>query len=609
MGQREQWPSRLAFIFAAVGSAVGFGNVWRFPALSYEYGGGAFFIPYLVALFFIGIPLLFLELSVGYYYKTGDVGSFGKINVHLRGVGLGSVLCGFIVTTYYCPLLAWVVRMFFYTFSVHAGWRNAIGSEASDWFFDTVVGLGTVSDSQAPTTMQWVNVGCLAFVWLSVFLCLAFGIVWTGRFTYITMGLPIVALIIFLVRSVTLEGSSDGIKNYIGQWDISILTSRPDIWSTAVSQIFFSLGVCFGIMTAYGSYTSPNETIFANATIIAISNSLYSFVAGFAVFATVGHLAFLEGSEISDLDVGGIALIFGTWPVALSTLPGGGHWERLLFITLFLLGIDSAFSPIEGVITVSKDSMLLKDVSRRSIVAVTCVAGFLCGIPYCTDAGLYILDMVDFYVNFMLILVGFFECFSVGWMYGIEKQTENIGWKPVIFYPITTFGSVSVACAVWFGIEGDAVWPGFVAMFATYFIGMSVVLYYCFQVIKASPTEWSWRKVLYEILFSNVIALKLELEKAVGFVPLVWVVGLKHVISPILLFLFANLAASDNQDGKATFGIYGGYTMGFQIVGIVVVGIAMALIVGGVLYPPAYACFILKDEKAGEEECEQAEEG
>ena len=105
---RDRWPSRTAFYLAAVGSAVGFGNVWRFPALAKDYGGGAFFIPYLMALFVIGLPVLILEIALGQFHQTGNVGIYGSMHRRLRGVGVASCACAFMLVVYYSILLAWV---------------------------------------------------------------------------------------------------------------------------------------------------------------------------------------------------------------------------------------------------------------------------------------------------------------------------------------------------------------------------------------------------------------------------------------------------------------------------------------------------------------------
>jgi SNF family Na+-dependent transporter len=127
------------------------------------------------------------------------------------------------------------------------------------------------------------------------------------------MGLPIVLLFVFLILGCTLEGASMGIKAYIGEWDVSVLSTRGDAWSTAVSQIFFSLGVTFGIMTAYGSHVKRDEPAFLNSCVIAFSNSFFSFIAGFAVFSVIGNEAFYLGKQVSELEnISSFGLVFGT---------------------------------------------------------------------------------------------------------------------------------------------------------------------------------------------------------------------------------------------------------------------------------------------------------
>lgn len=142
--------------------------------------------------------------------------------------------------------------------------------------------------------------------------------------------------------------------------------------------------------------------MFSNSFIIATANSCYSFLAGFAVFSTVGYIANKEGVKISELQgIGGPGLIFGVFPVALGTLSGAGHWERLLFVVLFMLGIDSAFSLCEAVVTVVKDTVLFNRTRRFYVTGLVCGTGFLCSLLFATDAGYYFLDVADFYINFM----------------------------------------------------------------------------------------------------------------------------------------------------------------------------------------------------------------
>ena len=220
---------------------------------------GAFFIPYLMALIFIGIPILILEICLGQLYRTGDVGSFGGMHRRLRGIGLSSVFGAYVVVVYYIPLIAWTVNGFFDTFS---GFDEKYGIKLDDGvlanpydvhFKPKIIGMESLNEgSLNPTRLVPDNVGYLAMVYIIMYFCVAFGIKVTGRIAYFSMGFPILLLFIFFFRGVTLDGASDGIKAYIGIWDMSVLRERGEVWSTAVSQIFFSIGIAWGIFTAYG---------------------------------------------------------------------------------------------------------------------------------------------------------------------------------------------------------------------------------------------------------------------------------------------------------------------------------------------------------------------
>eukprot|EP00177_Eucheuma_denticulatum_P007827 GFKZ01014247.1.p1 GENE.GFKZ01014247.1~~GFKZ01014247.1.p1 ORF type:complete len:634 (+),score=57.27 GFKZ01014247.1:285-2186(+) len=599
---REQWSSRIAFIVASVGAAIGFGNVWRFPTLAFTFGGGAFFIPYLLALFVIGIPVLILEVTVGQYYQTGDAGAFGRVNKRFRGIGLASVFCSFVVTLYYCQLIVWALRMFVYSIQGSDGrWRGVSGEEAVAWFQNVVTGLGTAENSR-PTRLVGPNVGALAIVWVVIFLCLAFGVKWTGRIAFVTVGLPVLFLFVLLIRAVTLEGAGDGVREYIGRWDTSVLRTRPEVWSEAVTQVFFSLSVTFGVMTAYASYNPRNEPVFFNSVVIAIANSLYSIIAGFAVYGTVGYIAQLQDVEVTDLrreDLGGPALVFSTYPLALSTLPGHGHWERLLFVVLFLLGIDSAFALTEAVITVLSDSALLRNVRRVFVVAGVCLVSFLLGLVYTTDTGLLFLDVTDFYVNFMMLLVGLFETFAIGWIYGIEDQMKVLGTLPVAGFVLATFAPIVLASGFWFGLENRAIMWGFISLGIGYAVLMGLVLVLLARKVS-SDQSLTWRTALKELLMGNVLKFRRDVTGIVRYIPLVWFILIRHFIPQILLILFANLASAKTDLRKSKFGNYSDYSAGYQALGITVFSISLGLLLLGVVFPRAYACFDVNHVENGD---------
>lgn len=216
-----------------------------------------------MALFVIGLPLLILEISLGQFYQTGDVGVFGSFHRRFRGVGVSSVACSYMVVTYYSVLIAWVVKAFFDSFGDDAPWdkEGGNGTEAIAYFMNEIIGEKTLGDDGRPTRMIASNVGYSALIWFIIWLCLAGGTKWTGRITYFTMGLPIIMLFIFLIKAITLEGSGAGIKEYIGIWDMSVLTERPDCWSTAVSQIFFSIGVTVCDISSAMKFTLEDDQL------------------------------------------------------------------------------------------------------------------------------------------------------------------------------------------------------------------------------------------------------------------------------------------------------------------------------------------------------------
>ena len=182
-------------------------------------------------------------------------------------------------------LILLVGSAFFDSFGDEDPWakEGGDGTEAMDYFFTQIVGWDTArKETLRPTRLVGANVGYSALVWFCVWLCLAFGTEWTGRVAYITMGLPILFLFIFLFRSVALSGASDGIEEYIGKWEMDILKDEPQVWSRAVSQIFFSLSTTMGTMPAYGSHCPRGEPAVLNSIVIGVSNCMFSFISGFA---------------------------------------------------------------------------------------------------------------------------------------------------------------------------------------------------------------------------------------------------------------------------------------------------------------------------------------
>lgn len=287
--------------------------------------------------------------------------------------------------------------------------------------------------------------------------------------------------------------------------------------------------------------------------------------------------------------------MFGSWPVALGTLPGGQHWIRLFFVMLFMLGIDSAFSFMEAFLTVLHGTTLFCNVDRKRASLVLTACAFLLSTLYATDAGLIFLDSVDYYINFVIIFVGFVKCVAAGWVYGIETQIKRLGPKIVFAYIATTFGSVLLACAMWFGVGNVA--AGFVGLFISYATGISYVGYLMSKQIQEDTT---WSDMFFDLTMRNVMELREDLISSVGHIPVAWAFLIRHFIPQVLLILFflGADATTIDEDGNEVkvFGNYGGYASSYQILGILTVVFAGFLVASSLVFPKLYITLQTVDE-------------
>jgi hypothetical protein len=342
-------------------------------------------------------------------------------------------------------------------------------------------------------------------------------------------------------------------------------------------------------MTAFGSHCEKNAPAVENALVIAVANSTFSVLSGLCIFAILGYLSTVEMDFRVDA---GPAFLFGAYPAALSTLPAGLWWVRFLFFNLILLGLDSAFALVEGLVSVIEDSSY-NVFPKRTLVALICGAGFVCGLMYTTDAALQFLDVIDFYVNFVILFLGFCKSFSAGWVYGIGEQIRILGFNVVYVYMASTFGALFMASLVWFGVEGNTVAPGIFCFAVVYGSGA----YYCWNKMKGmvniveGRTMESMRDTL---LMSNIVSLKDELSTSIGYIPHVWAVVMKHVIPQILLVLFFNLALTRTDVGNFQFGDYNDYsTWPFQFLGVSCVCLVFGIVLVGLAKTDIFEGFVL----------------
>merc|ERR1712176_696815 len=235
------------------------------------------------------------------------------------------------------------------------------------------------------------------------------------------------------------------------------------------------------------------------------------------------------------------------------------------------------------------DSEFLEGVNMKKTAACIAVVSWLLSFIYATDAGLFLSDVIDYYINFVMLLVGAFQCFAAGWMYNIEEQVDNLGARLVFSFMATYFGCILMGCIVWF--TTDEIWAGFVTIILTFACGMAFVTY---LMKKRMPTSdfWSWRSMFYDLVFRNMFDLRDDLASVVGHIPLIWAVLIKFVIPPVLLVLFSLGCAAKTSSGETEFGRYGNYpTLPYQLLGVLTVIFVGFLFFSAVVMPRIYSGF------------------
>ncbi len=388
--QRGEWTGQIGFILSAIGSAVGLGNIWRFPGVAYENGGGAFLIPYLIALLTAGIPILFLDYAIGHRFRGSPplalkrlAGKFGE------GIGWFQVMISVFIALYYAAVLAWASSYFVYS------WDLRWGDNPTGFFMGEY--LGVPDDTMFSTAFQPSVLIPLILMWVVALAVMGAGVAkGVQRLNVFAIPLLVVAFLILVIRALFLPGAVDGL-NALFTPDFAAL-SNPAVWVAAYSQIFFSLSVGFGIMMTYASYRRRKSNMTTPGLVVAFGNSSFEILAGIGVFSTLGFFAHQQGIAVSELEgLKGVGLAFMTFPAIISEMPGGQYFGAIFFGSLVLAGMTSLISILEVVFAGIMDKFNL---TRTKAVyglglPLAAVSVFLFG----TVTGLIALDTLDKWVN------------------------------------------------------------------------------------------------------------------------------------------------------------------------------------------------------------------
>ncbi len=422
---RAQWKSQWGFLLAAIGSSIGLGSIWRFPYVCYENGGGAYLIPYAVALLTAGIPLMILEYGIGHRMRGAAPTSFAKIDPHWEWLGWWTVIfVMFGIVLYYAVVIAWCVCYLW--FSLTLAW----GADPNQFFFQeflqTTAGPHMLGDIRTPI------LAALLVVWIANWAVVFFGVEQgIEKANKVFMPLLLVLIIILVGWTVTLPGAAEGMRRYL-QPDFSRL-GDPKVWIDAYSQTFFTLSLGFGIMVAYASYLARDADITFNACATTLADTVVSLIAGLAIFGTLGYMAAHTGTPLTEVVQHGIGLAFVAFPQAISLLPSLPQlFGAFFFLTLTVAGIASSISILEAFTAAVMDKFHYR---RRAIVTVLSVTGFLGGIVFATSGGLPWLDIVDHFLShYGLFLVCVLQCVLVGWIYRAHRLREHV--NAVSLFPI-----------------------------------------------------------------------------------------------------------------------------------------------------------------------------
>ncbi len=414
---RAQWKTKTGFLLAAIGSAVGLGNIWRFSYLCYRHGGGAFLIPYFLALIAVGIPLLILEFGLGHSQRGSAPKSFRRISKKWEWLGWWPVLLVmFGIVVYYAVIISWSLNYVFYSATI--SW----GADPNAFFFNEFLNI-TGGPGEIGGVVLPVLLG-LFFIWFLNWVIVYFGIEkGIERATKILMPVMLLLTIILVIWAVNLPGAGVGIVHYIRP-DFSTL-SNPRVWIDAFSQIFFTLSIGFGIMIAYASYLPEKSDLTGSAIVASVANCVYSIIVGFAVFGTLGYMAVEQGVGIDEVVTGSIGLAFVAFPQAISLIPRFARIFGIMFFTILVFaGLSSSISILEAFTSSVMDKF---HYSRKKVVSIICLIAFLGGIIFTTGGGLYWLDIVDHFItNYGLVTVGILECLVIGWHFKADRLRAHI---------------------------------------------------------------------------------------------------------------------------------------------------------------------------------------
>lgn len=409
MQKRSNFTSKLGFVLAASGSAVGLGNIWRFPYLAAQYGGGTFLLIYLILAVTFGFTLMIAEIALGRKTGLSAIGAFKSLDRRFGFVGVLAAAVPIIIFPYYSVIGGWVIKYF--SVFVSGGVKNAAGDT---YFTDFISG-----------TFEPIG-------WFFLFMAVTAIIVICGvekgieKVSKIMMPVLVILTIIIAVYGITLDGAMEGVIYYIKPHmaDVSAKTILA-----AMGQLFYSMSLAMGIMITYGSYMKKDNNLESSVRQIELFDTGIAFLAGLMIIPAV--FAF-SGGDRNALNAGP-GLMFMTLPKVFASMKLGGVIGTIFFVLVFFAALTSAISLMETIVSIFRDKF---GWSRKGASIFVTVLSLALGIPsslgfgplaFISWMGMSVLDIMDFVSNSVLMpIVAFFTCIFIGFFIGPKALADEV---------------------------------------------------------------------------------------------------------------------------------------------------------------------------------------
>ncbi|KAJ8401653.1 hypothetical protein AAFF_G00376240 [Aldrovandia affinis] len=440
------------FLLSVIGYAVDLGNVWRFPYICYQNGGGAFLLPYLLMAVFGGVPLFYMELALGQFHRSGCISIWKHICPIFKGIGFAICVIALYIAFYYNTIMAWALYYLIssfrptlpwvtcnnawntpnctrYTYAdldLNRSWVNTSTSPSEEFFIRYVLQVHRSPGLHHLGPVSWQLALCLLLIFTVVYFSIWKGVKTSGKVVWVTATFPYLVLLVLLVRGATLPGAWKGVAFYLKPDWRKLLTTT--VWIDAAAQIFFSLGPGFGVLLALSSYNPFHNNCYRDALVTSSVNCLTSFLSGFVIFSVLGYMAEMRQQGVETVAKNAACPLFITYAEAIANMPASTFFSIIFFLMIIMLGLDSTFAGLEGVITAVLDEFPHVFVKHREwfVLGLVCVC-YLGSLSTLAYGGAYVVKLFEEYATGpAVITVVLLEVIAVSWFYGMPRFCNDL---------------------------------------------------------------------------------------------------------------------------------------------------------------------------------------